>query len=855
MSLRECIINGSNETNADGTPKLSREQRDEALRLFDEYKSQMALKLPEPEADIEAGRKTFTALETKARDRNRRKIMQLRAQKQALMDIKNFRNIGGNEDLPLAAQALFAKDERAKFADIETLQTVYLRKATRKIDKMLGSMRRNIIGQVRSKAQMKNIVREMLGTDTGDAAAKEMGLALASAFEDQRLAFNRMGGSIAKLEGGYFPVRHDMISVRSVSKDEWIQFMLGTERAGGVDVTAPTQIARPGLVDVENMIDNTTGLAFTPQKIEIALGEMYDAITTNSASKSKPTGFGGGGSLATQRADHRFIKWKNADAFLEYHDRFGGGELFDVAIGHLQSMSRDLALLERLGPNPTVTKRFLQQYLTKEAGLRKDDNFARSVDKAIGKIDTFYEYNTGANLSPLDSKWSNTLAGIRDLLQSGQLGSAFLSASGDFATQNVARATAGIPQIGTLAQYLKGISPLGATEKGQLAVRLGLVADGWSQMASAQARFTGEMISPEITKRISDFVMRASLLSTWTQAGRWAFGQEFLGFLADNVGKRFDELPDNLRRTMEHYQIGSDKWDIMRATELYDYNGAKFLRAEDIANRTDLPPTVARTIETDLMRMIETETNFAVPSSSLRGAAMLRGSSRPGTIGGELLNSFAMYKQFPVTLMNTHLMRGVARETRLGKMVYLSHLMLAMTAMGALSYQMKEIAKGRNPMEMFNEDGEPNMKFWGRAALQGGGLGLYGDFLFSDLNVYGRGLADQTAGPVVGLFSDIKNLTLGNVAQFAAGDDTNFGSELAQFAARYTPGNNIWYTRLAFERLVRDNALRYVDPKAPTRFNRMQRKYLKEYGQEYWWAPGQTTPSAAPDLSTMIGGR
>jgi len=855
MSLRECIINGGDETNPDGTPTLSREQRDEALRTFDEYKSQLSLKLPEPEADIEAGRMTFTALEKKVRDRNRRKIMQLRAQKQALLDIQSFRNIGGNEDLPLAAQALFAKDERAKFADAETLQTVYLRKATRKLDKMLGSMRRNILGGIRKKAQMENVVREMMGTDTGDVAAREMGEALSSVFEDQRLAFNRMGGSIGKLEGGYFPVTHDMMAVRSVSKDEWIQFMMGTERAGGRDVSAPTKEARPGLIDVENMIDNETGLPFTPQKLEIALSNMYDAITSNNATRSKPGGFGGNGSLAASRADHRFIKWKNADAFLEYNKQFGGKELFDVAIGHIHSMSRDLALLERFGPNPATTKRYLQQYLDREAGLRKDEKFADEVSKANAKIDTFYEYNTGANLAPISSRWGNVFAGIRDLLQSGQLGSAFLSAFGDLATQNVARASAGIPQIGTLTKILRNVSPIQATKKGELAVRLGLVADGWSQMASAQARFTGEMVSPEVTRRISDFVMRASLLSSWTQAGRWAFGQEFLGFLADNVGRSFDELPDNLRRTMQHYQIGSDKWDIMRATELYDYNGAKFLRAEDIANRTDLPPTVARSIETDLIRMIETETNFAVPSSSMRGAAMLRGSSRPGSIGGELLNSFAMYKQFPVTLMNTHLMRGVAREGRLSKMVYLSHLMLAMTAMGALSYQMKEMAKGRQPMEMFSEDGEPNMKFWGRAALQGGGLGLYGDFLFSDLNVYGRGLADQTAGPVVGLLSDVKNLTVGNVAEFAAGDDTNFGKEVVGMASRYFPGNNIWYTRLAFERLVRDNAIRYVDPKANARFRRLRRKYLKEYGQEYWWGPGEEAPRDRPRLQNIIGER
>ena len=76
------------------------------------------------------------------------------------------------------------------------------------------------------------------------------------------------------------------------------------------------------------------------------------------------------------------------------------------------------------------------------------------------------------------------------------------------------------------------------------------------------------MSGPEVTRRISDFVMRASLLSPWTQAGRWAFGMEYLGFLGDNVGKTFDQLPENMQRSMNHYNIGAEKWEVMRKTPL-----------------------------------------------------------------------------------------------------------------------------------------------------------------------------------------------------------------------------------------------------------------------------------------------
>ena len=58
--------------------------------------------------------------------------------------------------------------------------------------------------------------------------------------------------------------------------------------------------------------------------------------------------------------------------------------------------------------------------------------------------------------------------------------------------------------------------------------------------------------------------MRASLLSPWTQAGRWSFGMEYLGILADNCGKQFkDPLDPMMQKSMEHYNIGADKWEIM----------------------------------------------------------------------------------------------------------------------------------------------------------------------------------------------------------------------------------------------------------------------------------------------------
>jgi hypothetical protein len=57
-------------------------------------------------------------------------------------------------------------------------------------------------------------------------------------------------------------------------------------------------------------------------------------------------------------------------------------------------------------------------------------------------------------------------------------------------------------------------------------------------------------------------------------------------------------------------------------------------------------------------------------------------------------------------------------------------------------------------------------KFWAKSAAQGGGIGLFGDFLFADQNRYGGGIVSSLAEPVIGSqILEAVNLTLGNIQE------------------------------------------------------------------------------------------
>jgi hypothetical protein len=209
-----------------------------------------------------------------------------------------------------------------------------------------------------------------------------------------------------------------------------------------------------------------------------------------------------------------------------------------------------------------------------------------------------------------------------------------------------------------------------------------------------------------------------------------------------------------------------------------------------------------------------------------------------------------MYKNFSVTLMHTHITRGLLKRGAIGKGRYFANLVISSTLMGALALQLKEISKGRDPRSMVEDPGA----FWGAALIQGGGLGIFGDFLFSDVNRFGGSLAQTTAGPVFQFGDDVRRLILGNALQAAGDETTNTGRELVNFLKRYTPGGSVWYARLGYERLMLDELQRWADPRAARNFRSRERSRRRQHGQKYFWRPGAGAPSRGPDVTAAIEG-
>lgn len=822
MSLISCI----NRAVASGLMDPDRGRQ--AKELFSENLDQAKMGLSGDEALAAARERTLREI--------RHALGQVKREK--LLQVSRARGIweqaqAAGVPLDRAMLAVLSQDPGAKgIANIETRHKTIRGMAHSRMNDFLERYRKNLVGENRNKAELYEIGREAFGHDSGNAAAREMAEAWSETAEWLRKMFNQAGGDIPKRDRWGLPQSHDSIAVRSAGFDKWYS-----------DI-------RKG-VDLSKMKDYATGSPMTEFSFKEAARDAFDAIGSEGWSRRDATGAAYGQKLSRRRMDHRFFEFKNFDAWLEYHNTYGSGDVFSVMMGHIDGMSRDISALQILGPNPTSMIRWMGEVVEKDAMMKaakggaKNDAPESGAKAAKRTMQLLWDYHSGSMNSPINGKVARSFAGTRSILQSAQLGAAALSAVTDLGFQKIAADQVGIPFTRIMQRYANLLNPKNVDDQ-KIAVRLGLIAEQWASHGVAQQRYLGEVAGPEVANRVTDFVMRVTGLSPWTQAGRWGFGMEFMGMMADNVGLKFSQLDADLQRTFRNHGITSHDWDIARRAPLLEHGGASFLRPEDVGEES---------VSLKILDMINAETEFAVPSTSARGRVAIIGENKPGTITGELIRSVAMYKNFAATLMFNHYRRMMDFPTWGERGKYFAQFFLTATAMGALAMQMKDISKGRDPRAMIDfNDPAAMAKFWGAAAMQGGGMGIFGDFLFAQQNRYGGGLASTIAGPMIGAAADFTGYFNENRTALMEGDGSKILPGAIDIAQRYMPGGSIWWARAGMENLIWDQMRKIADPNYEQRIRKLEKRLKKDYGQDAWWKRGDIAPTRAPNASAIFGG-
>jgi hypothetical protein len=189
------------------------------------------------------------------------------------------------------------------------------------------------------------------------------------------------------------------------------------------------------------------------------------------------------------------------------------------------------------------------------------------------------------------------------------------------------------------------------------------------------------------------------------------------------------------------------------------------------------------------------------------------------------------FKSHPVAFINQRLARDIELSTgqratsgEAWKQVdgwgpSMAGFIMQLTAMGYTAMALKDIAKNRTPRD------PTDPKTIAAAFAQGGGLGIYGDFLFGEMkNRHGGGPIDTLVGPSAGVLNNLLDLW----GRAKSGDENTLSAAL-KFGLNNFPGANLPYIKIAIDQLFVNDLMEHINPGGA---KRTEARRFKQTGQK-----------------------
>lgn len=842
-TFRDCIMSAQQQG------VLSEDEAESLIGRYDEHRK---ARRGAGDADPDSAARTALAGELDAVAARKKELAALAEKNRDDLKgyLETYRSPAGNADVFGAAMNLLENHGYgAATSSLAGAAKAKFSLAMGEVSDALSAFRKSRLTGMRfNKPGADDVIREMLGETTGKPEARAMASSFSDLQERLRGEFNALGGNIGKLEN-YAPQDHSPGAVLAAGFKKWH------------DDIVPK-------LDLERMRDPLTEGALSPERLDATLKVAWEHITTGGWSDREPSAQPFGlGALANQRQEHRFLHFKSADDWLAYNKDYGSGDPVAALLKHVKGMTSDIAAMERLGPNPSATVEWLKQvvnseaakFLTEKPTLHAGGPLLKVQDK-MGfegrQLQATFDYLQGDAVA--SRRVATGFGDIRNIQTSAQLGGAsILAAMQDPFIDMSARHLSGLP----VARAVLDAATTFSKSKRENAVRAGLGLDDVLHIGGAQARYAGDLGGGEITRWLAERTVNWNGLEPITQSRKHGFGLDFMAAVADRRNLSFDELGNEfpaMRRTFEDYGLGEKEWNTIREVEPFipAEGSAGHLRPADVAEKD-------RGVAERYLEMILQQTERAVPTGTARSKSFSSIAFNRGTVAGELAASALQYKTFTLSFM-TNQMQAVMTAARGGDATglglsaaamvargagYAASLAIPMTLAGGLALQIKNVTQGRDLQAM-------DAPFWTAALQYGGGLGILGDFLLSDLSRFGHTVTETLLGPTFGLIADVADPVIRN-AQKGFRNLTNRQTEkttmmhdAVNFAGRYTPiVSSLFYTRAAYRRMFIDQLQYLADPEAHQKFRQQEQTLHRQTGQGFFWRPGQTLPERMPVLS------
>lgn len=698
------------------------------------------------------------------------------------------------------------------------------------------------LGVFTDKRLVEDIVRERFESDSGNPLAKKISDKMGDIFETMRQRFNRSGGDIGKLDDWGIPQTHSAEKMAQAGKQAWV------DQAND-------------LID-RNKYVKEDGELYSDQEIKELLEHAFDTITSDGANKieigRQATG-GGTSKVTNKNAESRVLHFKNADAWLEYQSEFGGMPFADLIEAHISGLSKDIALVENLGSNPKNAMRILMDAATKKEFEKGLDS--KATETKQNRAQTMFDEFVGGN-TPQSKVLANIGLGYRSLNTAAMLGGTTISSIADQATIAKTAWVHGLAYRKSFGELLSQLNPANKADR-ELAHSLGLATE---EMLGSIARWSDDGLTSthgkaekfaKISNGLATQVMRISGLNALTAASKVGFSK----LLMEKYGrltrtKAWNDLSATDRELLQNTGLSERAWEVMRLAEpVLDRKGNQLMSArsiyqipDDVLKKFGDPTRVREEIATQFQSHILDEQGMAVIEGGLRERTWMNAGQQKGTVMGEIIKGMTQFKTFSAAFLMRHGSRTMAQPTLQGKAIYGASLAAMMTILGALVVQLKELANGNNPQEMWDsDDPTTGLKFLSKSVIAGGGMPVLGDILSAGADPTGRDTASFLVGPLGSDFTTVLGATVGNANQWYEGKDTNASNEVFKAVKNKIPGQNLWYTKLVTNRLLFDN---FQDMIAPGYREKVLRKAERQQHRTRWW--GDDLDVSTPDFSEVV---
>lgn len=644
---------------------------------------------------------------------------------------------------------------------------------------------------------------------TGNKDAQKLAGILAKYAEASRLEANRAGANIGRIDGWGGPQSHDEAKLLAAGQQAW------------VDATLP-------LLDLERSF----GEHADAEEARRILGDVWDNIVTGRGQQpsAKETGQRvGPASLARSLEKHRVLHFKDADAWIAYNDRFGRGNVITAMVDHLHRMARTVANMQVMGPNPEA---FVDAILEAErARLRALGGSAATV-KALQQLEADLRKGTGAigrafvevmgdTYRPANLTAAKIGAGVRAVQSMAKLGGALVSSVTDLVTYAHAMRFQG---KGLLQSYAEAFDALlggrPAKERREIALSLSVGFD--NLLGDIHARFAADDNLPGAVNGAMRTFFKLNGLTWWTDRLTHAFASMSSNWMARQAGRSWEGLSEAYRHVLSLHGITAERWELIRAHAVETVGDHAYVLPEKLRDLADeaMPERARRELELDLRSFFADEASFAVLQTDDRTRTITTLGTQPGTPLGEAWRFIMQLKSFPIAYTQKILAPAFRGRGPGGQRDYgaLAALIGMSWVLGYAAMATKDILKNRTPRDPLSKEALL------AALLQGGGAGIYGDFLFGASNRFGSGVLETAAGPAIGTASDAIELWQKIVHGDAKAGDAYW------LALNNAPFANLHLLRPAADLLILNQVAEWVSPGSS---RRREQKLKRENDQRH----------------------